>query len=85
MPNNFLAYTTQGMTKKPFVHPLRDSFSPPAYLRLRPLLGAFCNSGAVPPGLFIRPPLCVVDDYISQNCVGSALPVQQVRVFQDLK
>ena len=40
-----------GMTKKPFVHPLRDSLTP-ADLRLRPLLGAFRTSGAVPSGLF---------------------------------
>ena len=39
------------MTKKPFVHPLRDSLTP-ADLRLRPLLGAFRTSGAVPFGLF---------------------------------
>ena len=38
-----------GMTKKPFVHPLRDSLTP-ADLRLRPLLGAFRTSGAVPSG-----------------------------------
>ena len=36
-----------GMTKKPFVHPLWDSLTP-ADLRLRPLLGAFRTSGAVP-------------------------------------
>ena len=39
-----------GMTRKPFVHPLRDSLTP-ADLRLRPLLGAFRTSGAVPSGL----------------------------------
>ena len=44
------------MTKKPFVHPLRDS-STPADLRLRPLLGAFRTSGAVPSGL-LGQPLC---------------------------
>ena len=38
------------MTKKPFVHPLRDSLTP-ADLRLRSLLGAFRTSGAVPSGL----------------------------------
>ena len=43
-----------GMTKKPFVHPLRDSLTP-ADLRLRPLLGAFRTSGAVPSGLFSHP------------------------------
>ena len=42
------------MTEKPFVHPLRDSLTP-ADLRLRPLLGAFRTSGAVPSGLFIHP------------------------------
>ena len=42
------------MTKKPFVHPLRDS-STPADLRLRPLLGAFSTSGAVPSGLLGQP------------------------------
>ena len=43
-----------GMTKKPFVHPLRDSLTP-ADSRLRPLLGAFRTSGAVPSGLFSHP------------------------------
>ena len=42
------------MTKKPFVHPLRDSLTP-ADLRLLPLLGAFRTSGAVPSGLFSHP------------------------------
>ena len=46
-----------GMTKKPFVHPLRDSLTP-ADLRLRPLLGAFRTSGAVPSGLFSHPHFC---------------------------
>ena len=44
----------EGMTKKPFVHPLRDSLTP-ADLSLRPLLGAFRTSGAVPSGLFSHP------------------------------
>ena len=43
-----------GMTRKPFVHPLRDSFTP-ADLRLRPLLWAFRTSGAVSSGLFSHP------------------------------
>lgn len=45
------------MTKKPFVHPLRDSLTP-ADLRLRPLLGAFHTSGAVISGLFSHPHIC---------------------------
>ena len=44
----------KGMNKKPFVHPLRDSLTP-ADSRLRPLLGAFRTSGAVPSGLFSHP------------------------------
>ena len=44
-------YIQKGMNKKPFVHPLLDSLTP-ADLRLRPLLGAFRTSGAVPSGLF---------------------------------
>ena len=48
----------KGMTKKPFVHPLRDSLTP-ADLRLRPLLGAFRTSGAVPSGL-LGHPLCAI-------------------------
>ena len=47
-------YIQKGMNKKPFVHPLLDSLIP-ADLRLRPLLGAFRTSGAVPSGLFSHP------------------------------